>query len=222
MDGFSHLKELAGYQVKIAISWICGYLIFNFYVPLIYTLVGPVEAGRFGMSWNIMSMVISTGAGLIGLQLPIVGRHIGSSNHADARGEMRKGVFMGLLFCLLFGLIVTAGSILLHPAGSRFGINFLVRISERLISPFAFLFLTIGGLAYIYTNGVISHIRAYKIEPFMPFSVIMLVLTMGSVLAGAHFGLVYICAAYCLIQWGMLPYARSIAARNRIPGLEML
>ena len=46
-------KELWPMQWRIAISWLSGYFLFQFFIPVIFHYKGSAEAGRVGLTWNI-------------------------------------------------------------------------------------------------------------------------------------------------------------------------
>jgi hypothetical protein len=61
-DGaFSWKAEVWPMQWKIAVSWICGYFIFQLFTPILFHFYGPVAAGKMGMSIAVATMVNSLG-----------------------------------------------------------------------------------------------------------------------------------------------------------------
>ena len=48
------MSEIFSLQWRIAVSWVSGYFIFYFFTPLIFMIYGPVVAGQFGLTFNMI------------------------------------------------------------------------------------------------------------------------------------------------------------------------
>src|SRR5580692_9393391 len=48
-------REVWPFQWRIAVSWMCMYLTAQIFIPILFALRGPVEAGQMGMSLSITS-----------------------------------------------------------------------------------------------------------------------------------------------------------------------
>ena len=46
-------------QWRIAVSWMCGYFIFQLFVPVLFAYRGPLEAGQMGISLSISNVLAS-------------------------------------------------------------------------------------------------------------------------------------------------------------------
>ena len=53
------LKEVWAFQWRIAVSWLCGYFIFQLYNPVLFAYRGAVAAGQMGMSLSLANALIS-------------------------------------------------------------------------------------------------------------------------------------------------------------------
>ena len=51
--------EVWPFQWRIAVSWICGYFIFQIFNPILFAYWGPVAAGQMGMSLSISGALMS-------------------------------------------------------------------------------------------------------------------------------------------------------------------
>ena len=52
-------REVWPFQWRIAVSWMCSYFIAQVFIPIIFALRGPVEAGQIGMSLSITGYMAS-------------------------------------------------------------------------------------------------------------------------------------------------------------------
>src|SRR3569623_371311 len=55
--GVSWKREVWPFQWKIAVSWLCDYFIFQLFTPVLFAFRGPEEAGRMGLSMNIVTQL---------------------------------------------------------------------------------------------------------------------------------------------------------------------
>jgi len=55
--GISWKREVWPFQWKIAVSWLCDYFIFQLFTPVLFAFRGPEEAGRMGLSMNIVTQL---------------------------------------------------------------------------------------------------------------------------------------------------------------------
>jgi hypothetical protein len=46
-------REVWPFQWRIAVSWMCSYFTIQVFIPILFALRGPVEAGQMGMSLSI-------------------------------------------------------------------------------------------------------------------------------------------------------------------------
>src|SRR6185312_1302439 len=56
---FSWREEVWPFQWRIALSWLSGYFIFQFFNPVLFATHGPVAAGQMGMSVSLCSALLS-------------------------------------------------------------------------------------------------------------------------------------------------------------------
>src|SRR6185369_3301792 len=74
-------REIWPFQWRIALSWLCGYFIFQIFTPVLFAFQGPVTAGQMGMSLTISSGIGSIAVAWMSTKAPVYGGLI-------ARGEI--------------------------------------------------------------------------------------------------------------------------------------
>ena len=53
----SYMREIFPYQWKIALSWVSGYFIFQFFNPVLFATEGAVVAGQMGMTLQVLNAI---------------------------------------------------------------------------------------------------------------------------------------------------------------------
>jgi hypothetical protein len=162
-------REIWPFQWRIAISWLCGYFVYQLFNPVLFAYRGPAEAGRMGMSLTVVSALSSVGIAWINTKASPFGAMI-------ARREfvaLDKIFFRTLLQSTLL-LIAGAGALLL-------GLSFLSRhfphLAGRVLPmPIFGVLLCTAICSHIMVSEAV-YLRAHKREPFLPLSIAIGVLT---------------------------------------------
>jgi hypothetical protein len=185
-------SEIWPFQWRIAISWLCGYFIFQLFNPVLFAYQGPVAAGQMGMSLSIAASIGAVAMAWINTKASPFGTLV-------ARGEIGKldALFFRTLWqsttLLVFG--ASAFFVVLIAAGHHFP-----QLTARVLPPWAFALLLLTTL----TNHVIFsealYLRAHKQEPFFTQAITVAVL-LGSAtwLLGKYFGVGAVTVGYFCI-----------------------
>jgi len=161
-------SEILPFQWRIAVSWICGYFIYQIFSPVLFAYQGPIAAGRMGMSLNIASAIGSVSLAWMNTKAAPFGTMI-------ACGEYQK------LDKLFFRTMWQSTSMLL--AGEAVFILVLLiaehrfpHFAMRVLSPGVFALLLLGTVINHVTTSEALYLRAHKQEPFLAQAVISAVL----------------------------------------------
>jgi len=174
-------REIWPFQWRIAISWICGYFIFQLFNPVLFAFRGPVDAGRMGMSLNI-AVALST------VSLAWMNTKSSPFGTLVARREFRA-------LDQLFFRTLWQSTILLAFGAAVLIVGFAVaaqrepQLTARVL-PLPFFVVL---LATVLCNHIVFceaiYLRAHKQEPFLPVSIAVGVLTAcGTVILGKLWG----------------------------------
>ena len=158
-------NELLPMQWRLAAASFAGYFIGAALTPIIFHFLGPIEAGKFGMTYGLV--VMSGGA-------------------AAMWGTVRAAEF-GILAsqrkyremdCLLRKLLIINGGVLFVLATLVWIFILLINLAEfefarRLLSPLPSLILIIGMVASLVCHPISIYLRAQRREPFLVLSVVM-------------------------------------------------
>ena len=172
-------REIWPFQWRIAISWICGYFIFQLFNPVLFAYRGAAEAGRMGMSLTIASALSA---------LAIAWMSTKSSPFGTLVARREYGTLDHLFFRTLWqsSILLAAGAVALLLGLGYITIRY-PHLALRVLPLPVFGLL----LATILCNHVgfseALYLRAHKREPFLPVSIAVGILTACSTLLMGKF-----------------------------------
>jgi len=157
-------REIWPFQWRIAISWVCGYFIFQIFTPILFAFQGPIVAGQMGMSLNISAAIGSVALAWMNTKASPFGALV-------ARGHFAE------LDRLFFRTLIQSTVLLIIGASVFFGCLVLAEhrfptLANRVLTPWAFSLLLVNT---VFSHVVFSealYLRAHKQEPFLAPTVI--------------------------------------------------
>jgi hypothetical protein len=167
-------REIWPFQWRIALSWICGFFIFQLFNPVLFAYRGATEAGRMGMS-------LSIAWALSGIAFSWMNTKSSPFGVLVARREY--GTLDSLFFRTLWqsALLLAAGTVVLILGLGVVTQRFPHLAARVLPLPvFALLLATIFCNHFVFSEAF--YLRAHKREPFLPLSIGVGVLTACSTL----------------------------------------
>jgi len=209
------IGEVWPFQWRIAVSWACSFLTVQIFVPILFALRGPVEAGQMGMSLSITGYMTILALAWTSTKSTPFGRMIARREfHALDRLFLRT-LGQSLAAFVLMALVACPAAWLLPAAAPR--------LASRMVSPGLFAVLVLGAGANCAVQSLATLLRSFKSEPFLPQSLVVAALTLAlAALTAGRWGnrgaaLSYLVAT-ALIG---LPFAGSIFQRARRAYLEL-
>ena len=181
--------EIWPFQWRIAVSWLCGYFIFQLFNPVLFAYRGAVEAGRMGMSLNVASALTGVAVAWVNTKASPFGTLI-------ARREFR------MLDRLFFRTLWQSSMILVVCSGAVFAglvaVTHLHSYYAGRVLPmplFAVLIVTVLCNHIVFSEAI--YLRAHKREPFLPLSVAVGISTAcGTLLLGKWWGAAGVTVGY--------------------------
>lgn len=157
-------RELWGFQWRMALSWVSGYLIFQFATPVVFKLLGPVEAGKYGITQQVGNGISALSMAWATTRQAQWGRWIAigdrTSLDRDFWATLKRTAGVNGLLAFVFLAFMLAGSRWLPLYTQRFA-TFEV----------AGILLLCGFLnQIIFTEAM--YLRAHKTEPFLIVSLL--------------------------------------------------
>jgi hypothetical protein len=193
----------------------CSYFTIQIFIPILFALRGPAEAGQMGMSLSITGYMTSLVLPWITTKATPFGRMIAQRN------------FQGLdrLFRRTLGQSLGIFSIIAFSAGAGAALLTVVtpRLSSRMVSPRLFAVLLLAAGANCVVQSLATLLRSFKREPFLRQSLAVAALTLIlAVLTAARWGNTGITFSYLAATAGVaLPSALTIFAHTRRGYLAM-
>ena len=185
-------SEIWPFQWRIAISWLCGYFIFQLFNPVLFAYQGPIAAGRMGMSLSIAASIGSVALAWMNTKASPFGNLV-------ARGEITT------LDKLFFRTLWQSTLLLVIGATTFFSVLLLLgprfpTYAMRVLTPWAFALLLLTTIMNHVVFSEALYLRAHKREPFLIQAVMVAILLGGATfLLGKYFGVNAVAIGYFAI-----------------------
>lgn len=163
--------EVWPFQWRIAISWLCGYFIFQLYNPVLFAFRGAVVAGQMGMSLSLTNALVSVAIAWLNTKAAPFGSLISRKEYAQLDHLFFQSLRQGISVCVVGA--VTVWSLVL-------ALNLLhIPLAHRLLDPLTIGLLLATAPINVITFAEATYLRAHKQEKFLLNSVL------GAILVGS-------------------------------------
>ena len=175
----AHLKidwgrEIWPFQWRIAVSWLCGYLTFQLFNPILFHYRGAVEAGRMGMSMNICATLSSVAIAWMNTKAAPMGRLIALGEYA----QLDRLFFRSLIQSVAAAAVAFGGVwMVLHLLAAHHVTWKGVQLGMRVLPSVPLAMLFFGAVGNIVVFAEALYLRAHKQEKFMVNSIVGAVYT---------------------------------------------
>jgi hypothetical protein len=188
-DRIPWATEIWPFQWRIAISWLCGYLTFQLFNPILFAYRGPVEAGQMGMSMNVCATLMSMSIAWMNTKAAPFGRMIALRD------------FKQLDHVFFRSLIQSTGAALVAFSGVWMTVLFLrsyhVAFALRLLPPIPLALVMIATIINIVVFAEALYLRAHKQEKFLINSIAGAIwMVPASLFLGRYYGAYGIALGY--------------------------
>jgi hypothetical protein len=202
-------REVWPFQWRIAVSCMCTYFTMQVFIPILFALRGPVEAGQMGMSLSIAGYIAGLVLPWITTKATPFGRLIAQRQFKGLDRLFLRTLGQALAVFVLIALAADAMVALLTVAAPR--------LAVRMVSPqlFAVLVLAVGASFVVQSLGIL--LRSFKREPYLWQSLTVALLTLLlAVFTAPRWGNAGVTLSYLAATAGIgLPFALAIFARAR-------
>ncbi len=202
-------REVWPFQWRIAVSWMCSYFTIQIFIPILFAMRGPVDAGKMGMSLSITGYMTSLVLPWISTKATPFGRMIAQRQFHELDRLFRRSLSQALGIFAIIALTVDAGAVLLTVVAPR--------LAVRMVSPqlLAVLLLAAGANCIVQSLGTL--LRAFKREPFLMQSLaVSSVSLLMAMLSARRWGNTGVTLSYLGAMAGIaLPSALTIYLRAR-------
>jgi hypothetical protein len=157
-------SEIWPFQWRIAISWLCGYFIFQLFNPILFHYRGAVEAGQMGMSTSICATLSSMAIAWMNTKASPFGQMI--ARHEYER--LDKSFFRALLQSTIAAIVAFGLALIVVVILRDYHISFAI----RLLPPVPLSMLFAATIINIIVFAEALYLRAHKQEKFMINSIL--------------------------------------------------
>lgn len=191
---FSWRNEVWPMQWRMAISFVSGYLMFQLFNPIVFHFCGAKEAGRMGMSINLVSAALTASLAWINTKASTFGSLAAnrSWNELDSMffKTLKQSFFVLVvaLFVLLFGHVF---------------LNFqMPNYADRLLQLPAFSMLLAATAGNHLLFSMALYLRSHRRDPLVLLSIISgILITVSSMITAAYWGTSGVTLCYALVTW---------------------
>lgn len=197
---FHWWAEVWPFQWRIAISWLSGYFVVQFFTPVLFASHGPVVAGQMGMSLSLCTAVLGASIAWMTTKMSPFGVLVANKQWHDLDILFSRTLRQSLLVFFTVAVALWVSMAVLHHYRSS--------LSGRIVTPLAFAFLLISTMMNHIGFCEALYLRAHKTEPFVLLSVTAGVLTGSSTyLLAGPFSTLGVSAGYVMcctlgLVWG--------------------
>jgi hypothetical protein len=202
-------REVWPFQWRIAVSWMCSYFTIQVFIPIIFALRGPVEAGQMGMSLSIAGYMSSLVLPWISTKATPFGRMIAARQFQGLDRLFLRTMGQAMAVFATIALGANAGAAMLTVVAPR--------LAARMLPPQLFAVLVLAAGASCAVQCLATLLRSFKREPFFiqSLAVAILTLTLATITA-PRWGNTGVTFSYLAATAGIgLPSALTIFARAR-------
>lgn len=201
-------SEIWPYQWRIGVSWLSGYFIFTALNPIIFTLVGAVAAGQFGMTWTLLQGAAAFGRIWMRTKSPQMGQLIAKRQRTLLDEVWVSACWRSVGLTAVVSAVLVAGILLLpwlYPQGAG-----------RVLGFWLAVVLAAGNILNEYVICMAMYLRAHKTDPYVWISLGGAVATCLVVPVATYgFGVAGTVSGFFMVTLGALPFARLIFNRFR-------
>ena len=208
-------REVWPFQWRIAVSWMCSYFTIQVFIPILFALRGPVEAGQMGMSLSITGYMTGLVLPWITTKATPFGRLIAQREFHGLDRLFLRTLGQSMAVFAMIALAADAAAMLLSIVAPQ--------LSARMVSPRLFAMLVLAAGASCVVQSMATLLRSFKREPFLWQSLAVASLTLLMALCAApRWGNCGVTLGYLAVSAGIgLPSALIIFVRARCRYLAM-
>lgn len=149
-------KEIWPMQWRLAIQGMIGYFMFSFFVPVIFQYHGAVEAGKIGLTWQIVATLQLLTLSLVQTKVPKLGIMIAKKDYDSLDRLWWKITISSMVFITIAGSLFVLSIYVLQALD--------IYISERLLGILPTGMFVVALIFAHFTQCCAAYLRAHKKE----------------------------------------------------------
>jgi len=206
-------KEFWPLQWKMGISWLCGFFMFQSFVPFMFHFHGPVVAGRMGATLAVYNTVNAFAQSWVYAASPLMGMLSARGDFQSLVALVRKTYIRTVVVSTLLAVCALLAIWGMRSAG--------LPQAERFGEPAIIAILLLAAVAMQLPNVETQAIRFQKKEPFVKVSVFSAALViLSNVFLGRHYGMTGVVAGFAAVMALYLIPACHIIYKNEMQAVR--
>jgi hypothetical protein len=157
-------KEVWPFQWRIAVSWLCGYFIYQLFNPVLFAYRGAIAAGQMGMSLSLANALQAVAISWLNTKAAPFGSLVARRNYTRLDDMFFRALRQSILVFLGASVLVILGVLYLNARHLRF--------ADRLLSPVCIAGLLLATAVNVIVFGEALYLRAHKQEKFLLNSIL--------------------------------------------------
>jgi hypothetical protein len=200
--------EVWPFQWRIAVSWLCGYFLFQLFNPVLFAYRGPVAAGRMGMTLSLANALQSVAVSWVSTKASPFGALIARREFDELDRIFFRAMRQALLVCVVGALTVWLTCVYMNVEHYRF--------SQRLLEPSLIAIMLVSTIVNIVIFGEAYYLRAHKQEKFFLNSLLgAITVGLSTVVLGRRYGAAGMVVGYCVLNIAGLGWATQVFVKYR-------
>lgn len=202
-------REIWPFQWRIAVSWSAGYFGSQAITLILFDRLGPVDAGRFGLSLTALGAVATGATAWMSTKSPRFGGLVAQRRHAELDAlfaqAWRGSMGFGLIGVTVVVAVVAAMLAAHLPMGQRF------------VPLWGLVAMASATLISIKVSAEATYLRAFRREPYLRLSIVNGLLQAAvAVLLATRGGLLPVTLAYAAVSIAIgMGWAHPLFVRTR-------
>ena len=175
------LKEVWPFQWRIAVSWLCGYFIYQIFNPVLFAYRGAVAAGQMGMSLSLANALQAVAISWLNTKAAPFGSLVARKQYSELDHHFFRALKQSIAVFLAGSVVVSIGVLYLNLRHIRF--------AGRLLSPICIVALLLATAVNVVVFGEALYLRAHKQEKFLLNSILgALLVAPSAYFLGRYYG----------------------------------
>ena len=208
-DRVHWFREVWPFQWRIAVSWFCGYFIYQLFNPVLFAYHGAVSAGQMGMSLNLSNALQSVAISWMNTKAAPFGGMVARKEYARLDQVFFKSMRQSVAVFCAGAILVVLGTFYLNIRHFPF--------ASRLLSPGCVTALLASTSINLIVFGQALYLRAHKQEKFLGNSIVAAILiSISTYFLGKQYGAPGIVAGNLILAIVVgLPYGTYVFTKYR-------
>jgi hypothetical protein len=164
------MTEVLPFQWRIAVSWLCGYFIYQLFNPVLFAYHGAIVAGQMGMSLSLANALQAVAVSWINTKAAPFGGLIARKQYSELDAQFFRALKQSVIVCSVGAVCIWIACVWLNWAHFH--------IAQRLLSPPSLGLLLLATILNLIVFAEALYLRAHKQEKFLLNSVL------GAILVG--------------------------------------